>query len=375
MSTIIYKNLLSPLGFSLEENFKAICNGKSGLQQNKIPLFSKKTYSSIVDNDKINSCFSNFGNHNNYSKLEKMSIIAIRTVLKETNINPKDKRVVLLYSTTKGNIDLIDSVTNKIPQKRMLLPQFINVLKDYFGFVNTPLIVSNACVSGTQSISIANALLDSGSFDTIIVIGGDVVSRFTLSGFSALNALSENKCRPFDKDRKGINIGECCASIVLTSKENDYKKKPKIIASSSTLDAHHITAPSREGVGLTNAIHNCLTNVSKSTIDFISAHGTATNYNDEMEALSIYNNNLEKIPMYSLKGYYGHTLGAAGILETIISLKLMETGILIPTLGYENIGVTSQVNVVTELQKKKSSCFLKTASGFGGVNTAILIQN
>ena len=113
---------------------------------------------------------------------------------------------------------------------------------------------------------------------------------------------------------------------------------------------------------------------NKTDIGFISTHGTATVYNDEMEALSLVNNGLEEVPLFSLKRYYGHTLGAAGILETVLSLEAMKNGYLIPSEGFQTLGVSHPIRVIQKLTKKETNYFLKTASGFGGVNAALLIK-
>lgn len=374
MSKIIYKNLISPLGFTLLENFEAICMGQSGLKPNTNPLFTRKTFTATIAEEIINNHFAKYGDTKQYSKLEKLSIVAIQDILDKTGISPQDERTLLVYSTTKGNIDLMDVQDSNIPKERIALSEFKNVLQRFFNFVNTPMLVSNACVSGAQAILLADTLLKSNQYDHVIVVGGDLVSRFTLSGFSALNAISEQLCKPFDKNRNGINIGECCAGIVLTKISTSSETSATVVSGHSTVDAHHIVAPSHQGVGLTNAIARCLKDYDGSTIDFISAHGTSTVYNDEMEALSLTNNGLGNVPVFSLKRYYGHTLGAAGILETIISLTAMEKGCLVPSKGFETLGVSYPVNVIESLQHKEINCFLKTASGFGGVNTALLIQ-
>jgi len=373
-SNIIYKSLLSPLGFDLKKNIDAIYNGDTGLKANNSSYLKHGTYTATIEEEYIDSCFSKYGNPKYFSKLEKLSILSISDVIKETGIDPTSRRSLLIYATTKGNIDLIDSKNSNISEKRVLLTEFKNVLKDYFGFAVSPIVVSNACISGVQAIILANDLIKNNTSDDVIVVGGDLVSRFTLTGFSAINAISTSKCRPFDTRRDGINLGECCAAVALSSTKKSTTTTAKILSSSSTSDAHHIVAPSREGIGLTNAIKNCLKENEKVPIDFISAHGTATRYNDEMEALSIHKNGLEGVPISSIKEYYGHTLGAAGILETVISLEAIDRGILVPLLTFESLGVTSKINVIEKQRKQDMNCFLKTASGFGGCNTAVVFQ-
>jgi 3-oxoacyl-[acyl-carrier-protein] synthase I len=140
-------------------------------------------------------------------------------------------------------------------------------------------------------------------------------------------------------------------------------------------DANHISGPSRTGEELNIAITKAMKEAklfSPNDIDFISAHGTATIYNDEMEAKAITLANMQHIPTNSLKGYYGHTLGAAGVIEAIIAIHSLKEDIIIPTKGFENIGVTEPINICSNLQKTNLQNCLKTASGFGGCNAALI---
>ena len=372
MSNIIYKNLISPLGFSLKESFAEICAGKSGLRVNENLSFKEKTFTAVVDEQQLDEAFAEESIPKKYSKLEKLSILLIKQALEVTAVDPTSDRTLLIYATTKGNISLADPRYKYVSQERLLLSNFKSVIQKYFGFKRAPIIVSSACVSGTQAIILANHFVRRGLYDNVLVVGGDIVSYFTLSGFHNLNALSKYRCRPFDKYRDGINIGECCAIIVLSCHSKDGMPY-SVLSGASTSDAHHLVAPSREGVGLTMAIKRCLAKQPNIPVDFISAHGTATRYNDEMEALSIYNNGLANVPTFSAKGYFGHTLGAAGVLETVISLQAIDSEVLIPSLGYTESGVSCSINVTSQLKRMKIKSFLKTSSGFGGVNAALLI--
>jgi 3-oxoacyl-[acyl-carrier-protein] synthase-1 len=152
--------------------------------------------------------------------------------------------------------------------------------------------------------------------------------------------------------------------------------KIRILGSGLSNDANHISGPSRTGEELCSAINNAL-NESRMTpaeIDFISAHGTATIYNDEMEAKAFHLAGLGDVPLNSLKPYYGHTLGAAGVVETTIGIHSLLNNIMIPTPGYSKSGVSKPVNVPQRVESKTLKTFLKTASGFGGCNAAIVLQ-
>ena len=182
-------------------------------------------------------------------------------------------------------------------------------------------------------------------------------------------------CKPFDAERDGISLGEAAATVILSA---DQMPGALVLAGGSVSnDANHISGPSRTGEELWLAISRALSQaqIRSSDIDFISAHGTATRYNDEMEAKAIHLAGLENVPVNSLKGYYGHTLGAAGILESIVTMQSMKENILIPTLGFSKPGTEKPVNVVNKFERATLRKCLKTASGFGGCNAAVVIVN
>jgi 3-oxoacyl-[acyl-carrier-protein] synthase-1 len=221
----------------------------------------------------------------------------------------------------------------------------------------------------------AGRLIASGKMDTIIVSGADVITKFILSGFQAFQAVSDEPCKPFDANRKGINLGEAAATVILSAHKPDNEA---IILSGGTVsnDANHISGPSRTGEELFQAIDTAIkeAQIDNGKIDFISAHGTATLYNDDMESKAITLAGLQQIPLNSLKGYNGHTLGAAGLLETVISIESLMQGKIIPTLGFETPGTAQPVNVCSSVIEKELNVFLKTASGFGGCNAAIIVK-
>ncbi len=208
----------------------------------------------------------------------------------------------------------------------------------------------------------------------MIVCGGDIISEFTPSGFQSFKAVSEQACRPFDVHRAGITLGEGVGTIILSTNKELVKEDNPVIfrGGANTNDANHISGPSRTGDGLYYAISNTLKEAGKtnSNIDYISGHGTATPYNDEMESKAISWAKLNHVPVNSLKGYWGHTLGAAGIIECIAGIHSIKENCLIKTFGYYEHGVSEQINVIKEFKETKVKNFLKTASGFGGSNAA-----
>ncbi|MBS1637679.1 MAG: beta-ketoacyl synthase [Bacteroidetes bacterium] len=309
-----------------------------------------------------------------HTRLELLSLLSIQDVLQQSGINAGDKDLGLIYTTTKGNIDLLEGDHPGIDPNRVYLPVFANYLKQQLGLVNIPLVVSNACISGLLGIIMAQRFIEQKRCRHVIVCGGDILSEFTLSGFKSFNALSPEPCKPFDANRTGINLGEAVSSILITADETlAGHEKTQLVRGASANDANHISGPSRTGDGLLQAIQQTL--VAGETLPgFISAHGTATPYNDEMESIAFERAGLTTMPVNSLKGYYGHTLGAAGVLETVISLMALHRQTFIKSAGYESKGVSGQIQLIDKTSPGTISSFLKTASGFGGCNGAALFM-
>ncbi|HEV8080388.1 MAG TPA: beta-ketoacyl synthase N-terminal-like domain-containing protein [Chitinophagaceae bacterium] len=368
---IISDNILSPIGSTTAENFEQLKKKVSGIKKYNNTLLSDAPFSASLFSENINFIKNS---RQSYTRFEQLLIASIEEALNKSNVNAANKKTVLIISTTKGNISLLEAeaITPDL-EKRISLSASAKLIAEYFGFINKPVIISNACVSGIVAILTGMRLIQSGQYENAVVAGADVISKFVLSGFQAFQATSAEPCKPFDVNRNGITLGEGAATVVISSKPK-RSQNIKVLAGAVSNDANHISAPSRTGEELSYAITKTLNDahLSAKDIDFISAHGTATIYNDEMEAKAITLANLQDTPANSLKGYYGHTLGAAGLIESIISIHSLKENIVIPTLGFEEIGVTNSINICTDLLRGNFKNCLKTASGFGGCNAAVV---
>lgn len=383
-----YNNIISPLGFSTKENYEAVSNSKIGVKKIKFSFSEDPFCVAKIGDEQVQQHVSKIENHSSYTKLEQLSILSIQNVILQSGIDPEGDRTLLIYSTTKGNIDVLsftstplsvnfsaqDERHKGIDPKRVYLSELGKQLQSYFKFKHTPVILSNACISGILGIIIAKRFIEQGLYDNVLVCGGDILSEFTISGFKSFNALSNEPSKPFDANRVGINLGEAVSTILITNKkELATPYDTEIVAGASANDANHISGPSRTGDGL----YQCLMEILKTNnqeIGFISAHGTATSFNDEMESIAFERAGLTNIPVNSLKGYYGHTLGAAGVLETVLSLESMKHQRLIKSEGYQTKGVSGNITMIESHQPKTFSAFIKTASGFGGCNAAALFR-
>ena len=301
-----------------------------------------------------------------------MFLLSLKPLVERHQISDE---TAFILSTTKGNISLLKNEST-LPEG-VYLSKLAQKLADFFEFKTKPIVVSNACVSGVMAISVAKNMIQAGKYKDAFVVAGDEISEFVISGFNSFQAIGSEPCRPYDKNRNGINLGEATASVYITSELNQSEKfRFQVLGDSAINDANHISGPSRTGDGLFASIQNAMkeAKVSSDQIDFISAHGTATLYNDEMEAIAFNRMDLQNVPLNSMKGYYGHCLGASGLLESIISMESALKNTLIPSKNFEEMGISQDLNIIKENQSAEIKYILKTASGFGGCNAAIVLE-
>ncbi|MGH2664190.1 beta-ketoacyl synthase N-terminal-like domain-containing protein [Flavobacterium sp.] len=365
-------NCITPLGFDVNSNWEALQKDISGIKKQEKIGKLESFYASVIVTEKLNASFDAITTKKRFTKLEKMLILALQPLVEKNKIT---NRTAFLFSTTKGNISLLENTENGI--ETVHLSALAKKISSYFGFTNEPIVVSNACVSGVLAVAIAKRMIQSGMYDNAFVAAGDEVSEFVLSGFNSFQAMSSEPCKPYDKDRTGVTLGEAAAAVYITSDENEViAGSMKISGDGAVNDANHISGPSRTGEGLFRSIESAFAEakIEKANINYISAHGTATLFNDEMEAIAFNRLNLQHVPVNSLKGYYGHTLGASGLLETVIAIESAKRNQFVVSKGYSESGVTQQINIITENNFLDINCFLKTASGFGGCNTAVLFE-
>lgn len=365
--SIAGSNIISSLGFTSNENFENVVNGNTGLRYHSVEAKQPISY---IDKLKFEEYCTEFKIDSGLSYFEKLCVLSIKEATKNTGIDLKSEDCLVILASTKGNIGILENKNERTQEVHLW--ESARKIGSILGTRKTPLLVSSACVSSVLAQVTAVRLLKAEKYKHIVVCGADIVSEFVVSGFNSFKALSANPCKPYDANRDGLSLGEGAGTIVLTiDSEKDVFNGIKGISGSSSNDANHISGPSRTGDGLANAIISSL-DQAKIKPEFISAHGTATLYNDEMESKAIKLAKLEDVPVNSLKGYFGHTLGAAGIIETIITLCSMNESKAIGTKGLEDYGVSEQINVIAKTEKLRFNSFLKIASGFGGCNAAIL---
>jgi 3-oxoacyl-[acyl-carrier-protein] synthase-1 len=365
-----YDNIISPLGVTTGENIARILAGDGAIVSERfrdIPVSVAR-----IDWQRVDGLCESIGVCDPYTELERLFIMSIGDLLKRTSLDPSSDRVAFVYATTKGNINRLGMIHGG--EIRLRLWEMARAVNGYFKNTNEPVVVCNACVSGVSAILIARDLIEGGAYDTVVVCGGDLVSDFVTSGFCAFRAVSPVPCAPFDVGRKGLSLGEACGSMMLTRETSllPDTSKVRLAGGATSNDANHISGPSRDGSGLYLALERAMreARVSARDIGSISAHGTGTPYNDDMESRAFCLAELDSTPLYSLKGFWGHTLGAAGLIESVIAVHAMRDGVIPGSPGYSVSGVPVKLNISNRIRNVDTDVCLKSASGFGGTNAA-----
>lgn len=356
MAYIIADNIISPLGETSEENYLSVKAGRSGIRAYEpgtcnIP---EGFYASLLFED-----------------FETLALKSAQKAIANARLELKGKRTAFILSSTKGNIE-----------ENISLADSAQRIATQLGIDSKPIVVCNACISGLSALILGNRLIDSDLYDAAIVCGCDTPRQFILSGFQSLKALSPEPCRPFDMERMGLNLGEAAATLILSKnpiQRNSWRMGDGFIRN----DAFHISTPSKTADGLYLSLQRTLESFTKeisSTCEqidmkahlaFINAHGTATLFNDQMESVAIGRAGLSELPANAYKSFWGHTMGAAGILETIISMKAIDDDTILGTRGFSELGVSGKMNICAENRPTDKKGFIKMLSGFGGCNATI----
>ena len=363
MAYIIADNIISPLGETSEENYLSVKAGRSGIHAYEpgtcnIP---EGFYASLLFED-----FETLA-----LRSAQKAIANAQKTMGNAQLELKGKRTAFILSSTKGNIEENISLADSAQRIANLL-----------GIDAKPIVVCNACISGLSALILGNRLIDSGLYDAAIVCGCDTPRQFILSGFQSLKALSPEPCRPFDMERMGLNLGEAAATLILSKNPilgNSWRMGDGFIRN----DAFHISTPSKTADGLYLSLQRTLESFTKEIsstckqidmkehLAFINAHGTATLFNDQMESVAIGRAGLSDLPANAYKSFWGHTMGAAGILETIISMKAIDDDTILGTRGFSELGVSGKMNICAENRPTDKKGFIKMLSGFGGCNATI----
>ena len=380
--------IISSLGNSVEENFHSLIQSKSGIT--RVENFSTylKDFIKVGEIKLSNEDLSerlNIVKENSYTRTSLLAIFAIKEAIKhfsETEIS----QMGLVSASTVGGMDKTEQYfyeyQNNISVRKYIhthnIGDITHQIADYFELKSIVTALSTACSSSANAIITGCNLLRMGYLKQVIVGGSDPLSKFTINGFNSLMILSDTNCQPFDNNRKGLNLGEAGAYLVLETEENALKNNHKILATLSgwgnANDAYHQTASSADGEGAFLAMQKALSmaNLSPSEIDYVNAHGTATQNNDLSESIAL-SRVFHSVPDFSsTKAFTGHTLATASSVEAIYSILAIQKGIVFPNLNFQTPMVEVDIKPQTEIKYKEINNVLSNSFGFGG-NCSTLI--
>ena len=403
--------MITSLGSGVQENFDAALEGQSGVH---MYLGSEKSQNPVMAGiidpavfEELREKYDGSCGLGSYTDAELFAINCVENVVGDAGL---PERTGLVIASAKGNVAMLEgrcgaSQLQQVTDLQVALPtqgsklsqcsenqseastrtasfprhlqeNRLNRVGEFFGIDESDVYyISNACISGVSALIFARRMILSGRYDNMIVVGVDVQNRFIISGFASFKSLSPELCRPYDSSRCGLNLGEACGAVMLT--KTGTSDLVAIDGGSASDDANHISGPSRTGDGLYFSMRDAMSEagVGPADVDMLQMHGTATAYNDEMESKAAGLAGLSDVPAQSLKPYFGHTMGASGIIETILAAEELKRGIFLGVKGFEELGVPVPLNVSAEnrLIRNPHHC-LKTASGFGGTNAAVLLS-
>lgn len=365
-------NIISSLGFTTKENYMNALDYRSGISLVGDSFVSDEPkLAARINQERLKELVLEKG-LSGFTTLETILILSILDIKKQVGDKVSFDDCAFIFSTTKGNIDLLQADASI--KEEVLLGEMAQRVAGFFGVKDAPVVISNACISGVSAIIVASRLVREGRYRHAIVVGGDLLTRFVVSGFSAFKSLSAKPCKPYDAQRDGLTLGEAGGALLVTC-DSQLSCGVVIEGGGITNDANHISGPSRTGDGLCFAMQEAMreSGAKSADISFINAHGTATSFNDEMESKAIHMAGLQDAYVNSFKSYWGHTLGAAGLIEAILCIEELKHGVVLGTLGFETLGVPIPIKVSAAHQYMPVTRCIKTASGFGGCNAAVVL--
>lgn len=388
--------IISSIGDTVAENFEALKNSRHGIsrveniqtiQRGEIMVGEIK-----YTNEELVSRL-NLSRSNNYSRTSLLGLIAVEEAVKSAGITDFNRlKTGIVSATSVGGMDMTEKYFYKYLEEKTFqryieshhLGDTAQKIAARFGIKESLVTtISTACSSAANAILFGARLIRSGRLDRVIVGGTDSLSKFTINGFKSLMILSDSYSTPFDENRKGLNLGEAAAFLVLESEKTVKKENKKVLGYvkgyGNANDAFHQTASSEHGDGATLAMEKALktAGIHASEIDYINAHGTATVNNDLSEGRAFQRVFGETVPDFSsTKAFTGHTLAAAGAVEAVYCLLSLESGLIFPNLNFRTPMKEFDLIPVQTVKEKNPEIILSNSLGFGGnCSTVIFSKN
>ncbi|NMM47887.1 beta-ketoacyl-[acyl-carrier-protein] synthase family protein [Marinigracilibium pacificum] len=385
--------IISALGTNVDENFNSLKAGDSGVKKSK---YLKSEYSNTKVCGEVNLSNEQLRKEIGYTandincRTTLLGLHAVSEAVNSSNLeNSHLKGAMFMNGTSVGGMVLTEQYFKEYKEgkpgdykdifKSHDCGYSTEIIANKFNICGGTVTISTACSSSANTIMQGARYINAGRTDVVIAGGTDALSKFTINGFNSLKILDDNPCKPFDINRKGLNLGEAAAYLVLESEDHARSRGANIIGEvigyGNANDAHHQTASSPEGNGAKLAMSKALKMAENIDIDYINAHGTGTENNDSSESAAIEGIFGENVPNFSTtKAYTGHTLGAAGAVEAVISLLSIKNDLIFPCLRIEEPLLIGSSKPIVELTSHVVNTVLSNSLGFGG-NCTTLIFN
>jgi len=388
---------ISPLGCSVAEFWHALVDGRSGLAP--IRSFDTAGLGNTLAGEVAGFVAEDHLRRADAGRLDRIAqyaLAAARAALADARLDlvkTNRTRVAVIAATTLGSMPIGEAYLQSrhdrtdFDARRLLhLPYAATATRlartlAVRGPVISP---SIACASGTHAVGLALELIQCGHADVVVAGGAEILCRFVVAGFNSLRATTPDAVRPFDARRNGLAVGEGAAMLIVESEAHAGGRGAgldiEVAGTGLSSDAVHMTAPARDGAGAARAMRAALraARLTPDAVDFISAHGTGTVYNDAMEMAaitSVFGEAAPHTPVNSIKGAIGHTLGAAGSFEAIMCASVLREGVIPPTAGCEQLDPLCALDVVHGAARRAAvRTVLSTSSAFAGNNAAIVLR-
>lgn len=384
--------VVTALGDDLNTFWNNLLAGKSGITD--VACFDTRDYDVHRGGEIKDFSPQKYGiDPREIGRCSQLAVAAAKNALGHAGFsNPKNLRIGVVVGTTIGESQALEQIDklwleheDKVPSKLIAhypANSIAQSISRFFQLDGCSVVITTACAAGNYCIGYAADLIASRDYDVVLAGGAESMSKIAFTGFSRIFAVAPEKCQPFDKNRKGIMVGEGAGMLVLESREHAEKRKARIICKVAgyglSTDAKHMTIPNEEGVAAAMKRALARSNIRTTDVDYISAHGTGTPANDSTECAAIrkvFGSDTDKVCVSSIKSMLGHTMGAASAIEAVACVQSISTGYIPPTINLDEQDPACQIDCVpNKARQKKVRTAMNNAFAFGGNNSCVIFS-